>query len=40
MREARGRVIINTGDGKGKTTADIGQAVRAVGADTEVNKIR
>ena len=30
-KEARGLVIVNTGDGKGKTTASIGLAVRAAG---------
>ncbi len=30
-REARGLVIVNTGDGKGKTTASLGLAVRAAG---------
>ena len=29
--ERRGLIIVNTGDGKGKTTAAIGLAVRAIG---------
>lgn len=40
MSETRGRVIVNTGDGKGKTTAAMGQAVRAVGAGMKVIMIQ
>lgn len=40
MSEERGRLIINTGDGKGKTTAAMGQAVRAVGAGMKVVMIQ
>lgn len=32
----RGRIIVNTGDGKGKTTAAIGTAVRAAGHGQKV----
>lgn len=32
----RGRVIVNTGDGKGKTTAALGTAFRALGHDQKV----
>ncbi|SDO97834.1 cob(I)yrinic acid a,c-diamide adenosyltransferase [Desulforhopalus singaporensis] len=34
--EAEGRIIINTGDGKGKTTAALGTAFRALGHDKKV----
>ncbi|MFZ5815781.1 MAG: cob(I)yrinic acid a,c-diamide adenosyltransferase [Bacillota bacterium] len=36
----RGLIMVNTGDGKGKTTAAIGQAVRAVGAGMKVLMIQ
>lgn len=35
-RAARGRVILNTGHGKGKTTAALGTAFRALGHDHKV----
>ena len=36
MEERRGLVIVHTGDGKGKTTAAIGLAIRAWGAGLKV----
>jgi len=33
---AKGRIIINTGNGKGKTTAALGTAFRALGHDKKV----
>jgi cob(I)alamin adenosyltransferase len=33
---AKGRIIVNTGDGKGKTTAALGTALRAAGHDQQV----
>lgn len=40
MGELRGMVLVNTGDGKGKTTSAMGQAVRAVGAGMKVIMIQ
>ncbi len=39
-RERRGLIICYTGDGKGKTTAAIGLAVRAVGAGLRVRMLQ
>jgi cob(I)alamin adenosyltransferase len=39
-RERRGLVICYTGDGKGKTTASMGLAVRAVGAGLRVRMLQ
>ncbi|MFN8522383.1 MAG: cob(I)yrinic acid a,c-diamide adenosyltransferase [Chloroflexota bacterium] len=35
-RETRGLVIVNTGEGKGKTTAALGLALRAAGNDLKI----
>lgn len=40
MSERRGLIIVNTGDGKGKTTAALGLAMRAVGAGLRVVMIQ
>lgn len=39
-REKRGLIIVYTGDGKGKTTAALGLAVRAVGAGLRVRMLQ
>lgn len=39
-RQKKGLVIVNTGDGKGKTTAALGLAMRACGYDMRVLMIR
>jgi cob(I)alamin adenosyltransferase len=39
-REKRGLIIVYTGDGKGKTTAALGLAVRAVGAGLTVRMLQ
>ncbi|WP_153126049.1 cob(I)yrinic acid a,c-diamide adenosyltransferase [Peribacillus tepidiphilus] len=36
MKETKGRILVYTGDGKGKTTAAVGLAVRALGRDMKV----
>ncbi|WP_374721344.1 cob(I)yrinic acid a,c-diamide adenosyltransferase [Peribacillus tepidiphilus] len=36
MKETKGRILVYTGDGKGKTTAAMGLAVRALGRDMKV----
>ncbi|NOY83456.1 MAG: cob(I)yrinic acid a,c-diamide adenosyltransferase [Nitrospirae bacterium] len=40
MSERRGLIIVNTGDGKGKTTAALGLAMRAVGGGLKVIMIQ
>lgn len=39
-REKRGLIIVYTGDGKGKTTAALGLALRAVGAGLKVRMLQ
>ena len=39
-RQKRGLIIVYTGDGKGKTTASLGLAVRAVGAGLKVRMLQ
>jgi cob(I)alamin adenosyltransferase len=40
MKTHKGLIIVNTGDGKGKTTAALGQIVRAWGRDLRVGGIQ
>lgn len=40
MREERGLILLNTGDGKGKTTAAIGIAFRALGHGLRVGMLQ
>ncbi len=40
MSKRKGLIIVNTGDGKGKTTAALGLAMRAVGAGLKVVMIQ
>ena len=40
VSERRGRIIVNTGDGKGKTTAALGTAFRALGHGQKVCMIQ
>ena len=40
MREERGLILLNTGDGKGKTTAAIGVAFRALGHGLRVGMLQ
>jgi len=39
-RKRKGLIIVNTGDGKGKTTAALGVALRAAGYDFKVSMIQ
>lgn len=40
MREERGLILLNTGDGKGKTTAAIGVAFRALGHGLRIGMLQ
>ena len=40
VRKKKGLIIVNTGNGKGKTTAALGMCVRAVGYDWKISIIQ